>query len=60
MIHAAASSPALAGPHLDARGYWWVARRKVAQAPLVLQFCRWLEEQASARAPFGTSGVQST
>ncbi|WP_322045816.1 transcriptional regulator GcvA [Paraburkholderia sp. J67] len=36
----------LAGPHLDARGYWWVARREVADAPIVAQFCRWLEEQA--------------
>lgn len=38
----------LAGPHLDARGYWWVARREVADVPVVAQFCRWLEEQASA------------
>ncbi|WP_213301646.1 transcriptional regulator GcvA [Paraburkholderia sacchari] len=37
-----------AGPHLDARGYWWVARREVADVPVVAQFCRWLEEQASA------------
>ncbi|CAD6530505.1 Glycine cleavage system transcriptional activator [Paraburkholderia hiiakae] len=50
----------LAGPHLDARGYWWVARREVAQAPLVSQFCRWLEEQASARAPHGASGVPAS
>ncbi|WP_042269863.1 transcriptional regulator GcvA [Paraburkholderia heleia] len=49
----------LAGPHLDARGYWWVARREMAQAPLVLQFCRWLEEQASTRAPLGASRAQS-
>ncbi|WP_429500058.1 transcriptional regulator GcvA [Robbsia andropogonis] len=36
----------LAGPQRDARGYWWVARREVADAPLVVQFCRWLETQA--------------
>ncbi|HTR08291.1 MAG TPA: transcriptional regulator GcvA [Paraburkholderia sp.] len=47
----------LAGPHLDARGYWWVARREVAQAPLVAQFCNWLEEQARERAPHGVSGA---
>jgi LysR family transcriptional regulator, glycine cleavage system transcriptional activator len=35
------------GPHLAARGYWWVARREVAGAAVVAQFCRWLEEQAS-------------
>ncbi|MEX3975304.1 transcriptional regulator GcvA [Paraburkholderia caribensis] len=33
-------------PRIDARGYWWVARREVANAPLVEQFCRWLEAQA--------------
>ncbi|MGH8779633.1 transcriptional regulator GcvA [Paraburkholderia sp.] len=38
----------LPGPHLDARGYWWVARREVADTPLVAQFCRWLEAQADA------------
>lgn len=37
----------LAGPLHHARGYWWVARREVVQAPLVMQFCRWLEEQAA-------------
>jgi LysR family glycine cleavage system transcriptional activator len=36
----------LPGPLLDARGYWWVARREVAEAPLVVQFCQWLEAQA--------------
>jgi LysR family glycine cleavage system transcriptional activator len=36
----------LEGPRIDARGYWWVARREVANAPLVEQFCRWLEAQA--------------
>ncbi|MDE1182108.1 transcriptional regulator GcvA [Paraburkholderia sp.] len=35
----------LAGPRIDARGYWWVARREVADTPLVAQFCRWLQEQ---------------
>jgi LysR family glycine cleavage system transcriptional activator len=35
----------LDGPRIDARGYWWVARREVAHAPLVEQFCRWLQEQ---------------
>lgn len=35
----------LAGPRIDARGYWWVARREVAQAPLVAQFCEWLQAQ---------------
>lgn len=35
----------LDGPRIDARGYWWVARREVADAPLVEQFCRWLQEQ---------------
>jgi LysR family transcriptional regulator, glycine cleavage system transcriptional activator len=34
------------GPRLAARGYWWVARREVAHAPLVEQFCRWLEAQS--------------
>lgn len=37
----------LEGPRIDARGYWWVARREVANAPLVEQFCRWLEAQAT-------------
>jgi len=36
----------LEAPRIDARGYWWVARREVANAPLVEQFCRWLEAQA--------------
>ncbi|WP_109480713.1 transcriptional regulator GcvA [Paraburkholderia sp. C35] len=36
----------LEGPRIAARGYWWVARREVANAPLVEQFCRWLEAQA--------------
>jgi LysR family glycine cleavage system transcriptional activator len=36
----------LDGPRIHARGYWWVARREVAEAPLVAQFCRWLESQA--------------
>ncbi|PLZ00981.1 transcriptional regulator [Burkholderia sp. WAC0059] len=36
----------LDGPYIDARGYWWVARREVADAPLVAQFCRWLEAEA--------------
>ncbi|CAM2196739.1 LysR family transcriptional regulator, glycine cleavage system transcriptional activator [Paraburkholderia kururiensis] len=40
-----------AGPSIDARGYWWVARREVADAPLVEQFCRWLEAQAKGAAP---------
>jgi LysR family glycine cleavage system transcriptional activator len=35
----------LAGPRIDARGYWWIARHEVAQAPLVEQFCAWLQEQ---------------
>jgi LysR family glycine cleavage system transcriptional activator len=35
----------LEGPRIDARGYWWVARREVAHAPPVEQFCRWLQEQ---------------
>jgi LysR family glycine cleavage system transcriptional activator len=35
----------LGGPRIDARGYWWVARREVAHAPPVEQFCRWLQEQ---------------
>ncbi|WP_321893185.1 transcriptional regulator GcvA [Paraburkholderia tropica] len=39
----------LAGPLLDARGYWWVARREVADVPEVAQFCAWLEEQARAQ-----------
>jgi len=47
----------LAGPLLDARGYWWVVRREVADAPLVVQFCRWLEEQASAREAPADSGA---
>ncbi|MEQ5843973.1 transcriptional regulator GcvA [Paraburkholderia acidicola] len=38
----------LPGPRLDARGYWWVARHEVADAPLVVQFCRWLEAQADS------------
>ncbi|HXZ09514.1 MAG TPA: transcriptional regulator, partial [Paraburkholderia sp.] len=38
----------LDGPRIHARGYWWVARREVAQTPLVAQFCRWLESQAGA------------
>ncbi|GAB6849920.1 transcriptional regulator GcvA [Paraburkholderia kururiensis] len=40
-----------AGPSIDARGYWWVARREVADAPLVEQFCGWLEAQAKGAAP---------
>lgn len=40
-----------AGPSIDARGYWWVARREVANAPLVEQFCGWLEAQAKGAAP---------
>lgn len=36
----------LEAPRIDARGYWWVARREVANATLVEQFCRWLEAQA--------------
>ncbi len=43
----------LAGPHLDARGYWWVARREIANTPIVAQFCRWLEEESG-------SGAQAT
>jgi LysR family glycine cleavage system transcriptional activator len=43
----------LMGPHLDARGYWWVARREVADTPVVAQFCRWLEEESR-------SGAQAT
>jgi LysR family glycine cleavage system transcriptional activator len=35
----------LAAPRIDARGYWWVARREVAHAPLVGQFCEWLQAQ---------------
>ena len=35
----------LDAPRTDARGYWWVARREVAHAPVVEQFCRWLQEQ---------------
>ncbi|WP_321813346.1 MULTISPECIES: transcriptional regulator GcvA [unclassified Paraburkholderia] len=47
----------LDGPHIDARGYWWVARREVADVPVVAQFCRWLEEQASAvQEDAGTAG----
>lgn len=49
----------LAGPHLDARGYWWVARREVADAPLVAQFCRWLEEQAQASGQAQTSRLKA-
>jgi LysR family transcriptional regulator, glycine cleavage system transcriptional activator len=40
----------LEGPLIDARGYWWVARREVAHAPLVDQFCRWLQEQGDQAA----------
>jgi LysR family transcriptional regulator, glycine cleavage system transcriptional activator len=40
----------LAGPRMHMRGYWWVARREVANAPLVEQFCRWLESQATQTA----------
>jgi LysR family glycine cleavage system transcriptional activator len=36
----------LDGPRIALRGYWWVARREVADAPLVTQFCRWLEAQS--------------
>src|ERR1700754_5074931 len=36
----------LEGPRIALRGYWWVARREVADAPLVTQFCRWLEAQS--------------
>jgi LysR family transcriptional regulator, glycine cleavage system transcriptional activator len=38
----------LNGPRIDSRGYWWVARREVAQSPLVEQFCGWLQEQGDA------------
>lgn len=41
----------LDGPRLDARGYWWVARREVASAPIVEQFCRWLQEQGDQTEP---------
>ena len=44
----------LAGPRIDARGYWWVARREVSNAPLVEQFCRWLESQAAQAAETGS------
>ncbi|GAB2882261.1 transcriptional regulator GcvA [Paraburkholderia jirisanensis] len=40
----------LEGPRIDMLGYWWVARREVAQAPLVVQFCRWLEAQSMQQA----------
>jgi LysR family glycine cleavage system transcriptional activator len=46
----------LAGPRIDARGYWWVARREGANAPLVEQFCRWLEAQATATKEDDTKG----
>jgi LysR family glycine cleavage system transcriptional activator len=38
----------LAGPRIDARGYWWVAPRELAHTPLVEHFCNWLEAQSAA------------
>lgn len=49
----------LAGPRIEANGYWWVARREVADAPLVAQFCSWLQaqgEQSDEAAAQGGAG----
>ena len=46
----------LDGPRIDARGYWWVARREVADAPLVEQFAAGCRSRAIRLT--WTSGVE--
>ncbi|VVD31522.1 protein of unknown function [Paraburkholderia dioscoreae] len=50
----------LAGPRIDARGYWWVARREVAHAPLVEQFCEWQQAQGDQTQENETGSVEAT
>jgi LysR family glycine cleavage system transcriptional activator len=49
----------LAGPRIDARGYWWVARREVAQAPLVAQCCAWLQAQGDQTDEMQAGGMEA-
>jgi LysR family glycine cleavage system transcriptional activator len=49
----------LAGPRIDARGYWWVARREVADAPLVAQFCEWLQAQGDQTDKTETGSLEA-
>ncbi|WDD95593.1 transcriptional regulator GcvA [Burkholderia sp. FERM BP-3421] len=38
----------LDGPRIATRSYWWIARRELADEPLVSRFCAWLEAQAAS------------
>ncbi|MGF6904322.1 hypothetical protein [Paraburkholderia sp. GAS348] len=50
----------VAAARTDARGYWWVARREVAQAPLVAQFCEWLQAQGDQTDVAVASDLEAT